>query len=210
MNVTIKAGDICEFTGDAICNAANNVGLGGGGVDGAIHRAAGPALLGACLGLPILPGLRGLGRGRLQSSEVRIPTGGAIPTPAFNLPCKWVIHTAGPVWPEDEGVPAMVTPPTDSHREWTAGEVARYFLRSCYLTPTLVALGMGLKSIAYPAISTGVYGCSQQTCAEVALQWTKNYQEWPLDVTFYIWPEPTALAIWQEVAKDLGVPCELG
>ncbi len=208
MNITLLAGDITTFTGAAVVNAANNAGLGGGGVDGAIHRAAGPRLLEACLALPILPGLMGLGPGFVRKHEVRIPTGCAVPTPAFDLPCQWVIHTAGPVWPEDEGAAATSPAPAVFAREWTAGAEARQHLWNCYRRPALVALGMGLKSIAYPAISTGVYGCSQETCAEIALKWARGNRHWPLDVTFYLFPEDTVLAIWQDVAKELGILIE--
>jgi len=181
MSIHIIPGDITTFQGDALVNAANNVGLGGGGVDGAIHKAAGPRLLQACEALPILPGVSGLGPGMVFSPFIRIPTGCAIPTPAFNLPCRWVIHTAGPVW--------------------TNNPHAETLLADCYRKPILVALGMGLKSIAFPAISTGVYGCPQEDCARIALT---AIQDAPLYIAFYCFPEHNA-ETWQKAAQQLGL-----
>jgi O-acetyl-ADP-ribose deacetylase (regulator of RNase III) len=218
MNITLRAGDLCEFDGDAIVNAANNRGLGGGGVDGAIHRAAGPGLLEACKALPIFEGLTGYAPGLDLTNEVRVPDGGAVPTPAFDLPCRWIIHTAGPVWPADPD--ARIYVPNDPPSSLVgmqmklgvvairAEGMARSVLRACYKMPMNVAVGMGLKSIAYPAISTGVYGCPMETCAEVALGFCRDYIDWPIDVTFYIYPAPVNLAIWQEVAKAMGLQIE--
>jgi len=194
MRVRIVAGDICAFQGDAIVNAANNAGLGGGGVDGAIHRAAGWRLREACEDLPLVPGLQGLGPDMVPTSEVRIPTGAARVTRGFDLPVPWVIHTAGPVWPED----------TVSLQMWEASE----HLWNCYENPLHVALGMGFKSIAFPAISTGVYGCPQEQCAWRALKVAQMYESAPIDVTFYIYPAEPNLAIWLAVAKRLGVDLE--
>lgn len=217
MTIRIIAGDITKFDGDAIINAANNRGLGGGGVDGAIHRAAGPGLLGACESLPLYPGLQGLREGMRPTDEVRVPNGSAVPTPAFDLPCRWIIHTAGPVWPVNPDTPVYV--PNDPPSSLAgvqpklgvtgvrAEDIARRTLRDCYKMPALVAVGMGMRSIAYPAISAGVYGCPMKTCAEVALQWALDYIQngaWPLDVTFYIFPEDH-LDTWKQVAQDLGI-----
>lgn len=212
MKITLIAGDITTFSGDAIVNAANNAGLGGGGVDGAIHRAAGPRLLTACEALPIFEGLEGHAPGLEPASEVRVPMGVAVPTLAFDLPCKWVIHTAGPVWPSSEDDPVYV-----AHMAALAGmqlkagaihdmagNVARRVLRSCYKMPLLTAVGMGLKSIAYPAISTGVYGCPAVTCAEVALKFARNYIDWPIDVSFYLHPASN-LEVWESMTEWLGV-----
>lgn len=137
MSITVVTADITRLDVDAIVNAANCRLLGGGGVDGAIHRAAGPRLLEACRALPEL------------APDVRCPTGEARMTPGFNLPARWVIHTVGPVWHGgDHGEPAL--------------------LASCYRESLRLARAHGLRSIAFPAISCGIYGYPPARAAAVA------------------------------------------
>ena len=186
MSIRIVAGDITTFKGDAIVNAANNAGLGGGGVDGAIHRAAGPRLLEHCKTLPVHPNMRGLGKGMTITHEVRIPTGAIVTTPGFDLPCQYILHTAGPLFPVGE-------PDTTTLHQ----------LQACYRNGLLVARNRGLKRIAFPAISAGVYGCPMDLCARTALGLANAVPS--LDVTFYIFPEVPSLAIWLAVAKELGI-----
>jgi O-acetyl-ADP-ribose deacetylase (regulator of RNase III) len=215
--IRLIAGDLTTFDGDAIVNPANNAGLGGGGADGAIHRAAGPGLLAACLTLPFTEG-EGYGPGLKPITNIRVPNGGAIPTPAFDLPCRWVIHTAGPVWPSDPDAKLYIVnnPPSAlagmqmklGCKGTSRDTIARATLRDCYKMPFVTAAGMGCKSIAFPAISTGVYGCPVETCAEVALIFARQHRDWPLDVTFYLYPAEH-LDTWLKVAEGLGVYIEI-
>jgi O-acetyl-ADP-ribose deacetylase len=137
--ITIIEADITTLRVDAIVNAANETLLGGGGVDGAIHRAAGPQLLSACRDLPQV------------RPNVRCPTGAARITPGFRLPAKHVIHTVGPVWHGgDRGEPEL--------------------LASCYRESLQLVVEHALGSVAFPAISCGVYGYPLHEAASVAIR----------------------------------------
>ena len=143
MTLRAELGDITRLAVDAIVNAANERMLGGGGVDGAIHRAAGPALLEACRAVPeVRPG-------------VRCPTGEARLTPAGNLRSRFVIHTVGPVWFGGD-----------------SGEAD--LLAACHRNSLRLAIENGIRSIAFPAISTGVFGYPVERAARVAIGATRD------------------------------------
>jgi O-acetyl-ADP-ribose deacetylase (regulator of RNase III) len=142
--IEVLEADITTLPLDAIVNAANETLLGGGGVDGAIHRAAGPELLAACRALPeVAPG-------------VRCPTGEARITPGFRLPARHVIHTVGPVW-----------------RGGSRGEPT--LLASCYRESLALAERNGIESIAFPAISCGVYGYPIDQAVAIALREVRDW-----------------------------------
>lgn len=128
----ILQGDITKLAMDAVVNAANESLLGGGGVDGAIHRAAGPKLLAECRSL-----------NGCKTGEAKITQG-------YNLPAQWIIHTVGPVWKNGE-----------------SGEPEA--LRSCYAECLKLAVVHNIKTIAFPAISCGVYGFPVDQAARIAI-----------------------------------------
>jgi O-acetyl-ADP-ribose deacetylase len=136
--ITVVQGDITKQRVDAIVNAANTSLLGGGGVDGAIHRAAGPGLLAEC---------RTLGG---------CPTGEARITKGYNLPAAWVIHTAGPVWHGG------------THNE-------DELLASCYRNCFALAVQHAIRTIAFPAISTGIYGFPLARATRIAVTETTRF-----------------------------------
>lgn len=130
-------GDITEADVDVVVNAANPGLLGGGGVDGAIHRAGGPEILAECRAIKV----------RLPGGQ--LPRGQAVATTAGRLRARWVVHTAGPVWSATEDRSAV--------------------LRSCYAESLRVADGLGARSVAFPAISAGVYGWPLEDAAVQAV-----------------------------------------
>ena len=134
--ITFKRGDITLEEVDAIVNAANSSLLGGGGVDGAIHRAGGPAILAQCK--------------EIRARQGGCPTGQAVITTGGDLPAQYVIHTVGPIW-----------------RGGDRGEAG--LLASCYKNSLALAGDSGLATVAFPSISTGVYGYPVARAARVAL-----------------------------------------
>jgi O-acetyl-ADP-ribose deacetylase len=156
--------DITTLHVDAIVNAANNSLLGGGGVDGAIHRAAGSALLEACR--------------RLNGCA----TGDVKATPGFLLPAKWVFHAVGPVWRGG-----------DQHED--------SLLASCYRRSLELAAEHDVRSIAFPAISTGVYGFPMKRAAQIALQTVRSYPTGNVELVNFVCFNEATLSIYLDLLR---------
>ena len=146
MRITLVQGDITRQQADAIVNAANSSLLGGGGVDGAIHRHGGPEILAACRRL------------RAGAYPDGLPTGQAVATTAGRLPATWVIHTVGPVYSRREDRSAL--------------------LASCYSESLRVAAELGAHTVAFPAVSAGIYGWPADDAARIAVT-TVHHAEHP-------------------------------
>ncbi|GAA2248914.1 macro domain-containing protein [Streptomyces ruber] len=155
--LTLVQGDITRQSADAIVNAANSSLLGGGGVDGAVHRRGGPAILAECRALRASRYGRGL------------PTGQAVATTAGELDARWVIHTVGPVFSADEDRSAL--------------------LASCYRESLRVADGLGARTVAFPAVSTGVYRWPLEDAARIAVDTVRATETEVERVTFVLFDE---------------------
>jgi O-acetyl-ADP-ribose deacetylase (regulator of RNase III) len=142
MQIEVIKGDITNIAADAIVNAANSSLLGGGGVDGAIHRKGGKAILDECI--------------KIRNKQGGCPTGQAVITTGGNLPCRYVIHTVGPVWNGD----------TNNETE---------LLRSCYINSLNLALANNIKTIAFPNISTGIYHFPKDQAARIAIDAVRSF-----------------------------------
>ena len=167
--VAVQA-DITRLRVDAIVNAANSSLLGGGGVDGAIHRAAGPELLDEC---------RRLGG---------CPTGEARATSGHRLPARWVIHTVGPVWYSQQ--------PAEADR----------LLAACYMNSLALASELGAQTVAFPAISTGIFGFPAERATSVAVEAVRRCLEetdLPEQVTFACF-DATMLGLYTDALRALG------
>ncbi|MFD2514848.1 O-acetyl-ADP-ribose deacetylase [Pontibacter locisalis] len=165
-------GDITKQEVDAIVNAANSSLLGGGGVDGAIHRAGGPAILEECK--------------QIRARQGECPTGEAVITTGGKLPAKYVIHTVGPVWHGgNQNEPEL--------------------LASCYRNSLALAEENGVQSIAFPNISTGVYGYPKEKAAKVAVKAVREYLQQNntslQSITFVCFDEEN-YALYEELLRD--------
>ncbi|MGW9031050.1 O-acetyl-ADP-ribose deacetylase [Streptomyces sp. NPDC055722] len=155
--LTLVLGDITRQSADAIVNAANSSLLGGGGVDGAIHRRGGPAILEECRAL------------RASHYGKGLPTGQAVATTAGELDAHWVIHTVGPVW--------------------SATEDRSELLASCYRESLRVADTLGARTVAFPAVSTGVYGWPLDDGARIAVETVRSVATDVVEVRFVLFDE---------------------
>ena len=173
MRIEAVRGDITTQHVDAIVDAANSSLLGGGGVDGAIHRAAGPRLLAAC---------RELRRTELPAG---LPVGHAVATPGFDLPARWVIHTVGPNRHVGQTDPAQ--------------------LASCFTTSLDVAVTVGARTVAFPAVSAGVYGWDPDEVARVAVgavrEWAARRSDPGVDVVRFVLFGEDTLAAFAEALE---------
>ncbi|CAB1118717.1 unnamed protein product [Ectocarpus sp. CCAP 1310/34] len=171
--LAISGGDLTKWKGDAIVNAANEWMLGGGGVDGAIHRAAGRQLLEACYDV------------EPNSEGIRCPTGEARITPGFRLPAKFVIHTVGPVY--------------------ETKEVSAPLLRSAIKNSLLLCKENGVKSVAFPAISCGVYGYPAGEAAEIAIDTMLEFSEGIDLIEFVLFGKDTYNPFMKKASEKLAV-----
>ncbi|MFF7853050.1 O-acetyl-ADP-ribose deacetylase [Streptomyces sp. NPDC007904] len=156
--ITLVRGDITRQSADVIVNAANSSLLGGGGVDGAIHRRGGPAILRECRAL------------RASRYGKGLPTGQAVATTAGDLDARWVIHTVGPVYSPDEDRSGL--------------------LASCYRECLRVAAELGARTVAFPAISTGVYRWPMRDAARIAVETVKATGTAVEEVRFVLFDDP--------------------
>jgi O-acetyl-ADP-ribose deacetylase (regulator of RNase III) len=169
--ITLARGDITQQRVDAVVNAANSSLMGGGGVDGAIHRRGGPAILEECK------------RVRAERYPDGLPTGNAVATTAGKLPATWVIHTVGPVYATSK-----------------KAECER-LLASCHIESLRVADEMGAKTVAFPAISTGVYGYPVEDAAPVAVGAVKQAKTNVEEVIFVLFDE-SAYAVFERALGE--------
>jgi O-acetyl-ADP-ribose deacetylase (regulator of RNase III) len=167
MRIALVQGDITEQAVDAIVNAANSSLLGGGGVDGAIHRKGGPAILAECREL------------RATRYADGLPTGQAVATTAGKLPARWVIHTVGPVYSATEDRSAL--------------------LASCYRESLRVADELGAETVAFPAVSAGVYGWPVADAARIAVSTARETPSRVAEARFVLFTPDVHTAFAEQV-----------
>lgn len=171
MQIEVVRGDITTRDVDAIVNAANSSLLGGGGVDGAIHRAAGPGLLEAC---------RAVRNSRLPDG---LPVGEAVATEAFDLPARWVIHTVGP--------------------DARAGQTDPELLRHAFATSLRVAEELRARSIAFPAISAGVYSWPAHDVARIAVRAVRDHAATSVESVEFVLVDDAVLEAFDAALDEL-------
>lgn len=169
--IFLEQGDITKIKVDAIVNAANSSLMGGGGVDGAIHRAGGPDILAACRDI--------------IAKQGSCPTGEAVITTAGNLPAKYVIHTVGPVW-----------------HSGLRNEHA--LLSNCYRNSLQLAIDHQLQSLAFPNISTGIYGYPKKQAAKVAIETVFDFlqPEHCIEKIYFVCFDEENYIIYQQVLES--------
>ncbi|MGY1942084.1 O-acetyl-ADP-ribose deacetylase [Nocardia asiatica] len=170
VELVLVRGDITEQEVDAVVNAANSALLGGGGVDGAIHRRGGPEILAECR--------------RLRASHYGkgLPTGAAVATTAGRLPARWVIHTVGPMWSDGEDRSAL--------------------LASCYRESLRVAEELGARTVAFPAISTGIFGWPMDDGARIAVETLRSTETAVVEVRFVLFDERAHTAFERQITGN--------
>lgn len=153
MKIELIKGDITKIQADVIVNAANSSLLGGGGVDGAIHHAGGKQILDECI--------------EIRNRQGKCKTGEAVVTTAGNLPAKYVIHTVGPVWNDNE-------------------EKGSKLLAICYINSLKLAESLNVKTIAFPNISTGVYRFPKELAGKIAVDEVKNFKSEVIEKIIFV------------------------
>lgn len=169
INIELIKGDITKIEADAIVNAANSSLLGGGGVDGAIHRAGGKQILEECIAI--------------RNKQGKCKTGEAVVTKAGNLPAKYVIHTVGPVWNGDE-------------------EKCSELLANCYQNSLKLAENLGLNTLAFPNISTGVYRFPKELAGKIAVEEVKNFKSEILEKVIFVCFDEENEEIYRTLLKE--------
>lgn len=168
MKLTVIQSDITTIKADAIVNAANSSLLGGGGVDGAIHRKGGEAILDACRAI--------------RAKQGKCNTGEAVITTAGNLPATYVIHTVGPVWNN-------------------GGKEKEELLRNCYINSLKLAKENGVKRIAFPNISTGIYKFPKNIAARIAVETVKNFNQDQIEKIIFVCFDQENFELYNELLK---------
>ncbi|AZA91637.1 O-acetyl-ADP-ribose deacetylase [Chryseobacterium nakagawai] len=153
MKIEVIKGDITKIHAEAVVNAANSSLLGGGGVDGAIHRVGGPKILEECRAI--------------RNRQGKCNTGEAVVTTAGNLPAKYIIHTVGPVWNNDK-------------------EESSKLLSECYKNSLLLAESFGVKTIAFPNISTGIYKFPKDLAGEIAINEVRKFRSDSIEKVIFV------------------------